>query len=41
MTVEQNVGYGLADIPVTERAVHARAMLEAFQRGALGQAKGR
>jgi molybdate transport system ATP-binding protein len=31
MTVEQNVGYGLADIPVTERAVQVRAMLEAFQ----------
>jgi len=31
MTVEQNVGYGLADMPGPERALRVTAMLEAFR----------
>jgi molybdate transport system ATP-binding protein len=31
MTVEQNVGYGLADMPAPERASRVTAMLEAFR----------
>ncbi|HEV7513767.1 MAG TPA: molybdenum ABC transporter ATP-binding protein [Candidatus Acidoferrum sp.] len=31
MTVEQNVGYGLADMPRPERALRVTAMLEAFR----------
>ena len=41
MTVEQNVAYGLADMPAPQRASRVKAMLEAFQVEQLGQAKGR
>jgi molybdate transport system ATP-binding protein len=40
MTVEQNVGYGLADMPAPQRASRVKAMLEAFRVEQLAKRKG-
>jgi molybdate transport system ATP-binding protein len=39
MTVEQNVAYGLADLPAPQRASRAKAMLEAFRVDQLAKRK--
>lgn len=39
MTVEQNVGYGLADMPAAERAASVKTMLEAFHVEQLAERK--